>query len=237
MIHTLKTGDAIQLRSPTCNFGEYSAIDLIIDVKSGGKVTLARPSQPYHLLTVSEQSLETCFTSTTSKRGQVFDIILISHSDAHHMYYVRIRCFAHSNISDVYLTFQPNGTELIASRRKDEVTPIAPTAPNAPKVCAAHDFILQEVQSTKMTIRNTSLCKWQQDRFVLEGYLLVPAVVNMELCDACLRLINSELGTVGALTAGGLQFNKGKLSGLASNHSSVRDLVRIGCAGLLGKFS
>jgi len=84
------------------------------------------------------------------------------------------------------------------------------------------------------------LLPWQIQRFVLEGYLHLPKIADQERVDACNFVINKNLGTPGAVAAGGAQGQGlGKLGGAVSNCNEVRALVssRVVAAveGLLGR--
>ncbi len=61
--------------------------------------------------------------------------------------------------------------------------------------------------------------------FVQDGILHLPAIVDEILIDECLRVLNRQLGTPGAVVAGGAQKGLGKLQGSISQHASVRALV------------
>ena len=64
--------------------------------------------------------------------------------------------------------------------------------------------------------------KWQLRRFVMEGYLHIPEVANMDAVRNCLAVLNHELGVPGRVMAGGVQPQLGKLGGELSNCAAVR---------------
>jgi hypothetical protein len=182
-------------------------IDLIVDVKGKGDdtviVTLARPSKPYHLLTVSEQSLVVEYHSSPNRATSVFELFEQEPSGT-----VLVRCFAYDKKKQYYLNLTPDGS-LIALRCSGDMIPVFRI--ETPRVSAK--------------VSRLQLAGWQTDRFVLEGYLHIAAVVPEAQVDECLHLINQELGKVGALVAGGLQEGYGKLDGRFSNHETLRNLA------------
>jgi len=65
----------------------------------------------------------------------------------------------------------------------------------------------------------------QISSFVATGMLVVPSVVDTALVDDCLSVLNRQLGTPGAVMAGGAQSGLGKLQGSLTQHKAVRAVV------------
>jgi hypothetical protein len=65
----------------------------------------------------------------------------------------------------------------------------------------------------------------QMEHFVREGFLRIEGVVEDSKVDAALRQINHALGKPGALSSGGAQHNLGKLDGIYSSRTEIRDLL------------
>ena len=70
----------------------------------------------------------------------------------------------------------------------------------------------------------THLNASQLHSFVKDGYLHLPAIVDLHKINECNRIINHLLGKPGELHAGGIQEGMGKLGGGLSNCKVVRSL-------------
>jgi len=75
------------------------------------------------------------------------------------------------------------------------------------------------------TNNRRSLSYWELQRFIMEGYLHVPNIIDINIINNCLRFLNYHLGIPGSVTPGGAQNGLGKLSGSISNSKEVRDLL------------
>ena len=64
----------------------------------------------------------------------------------------------------------------------------------------------------------------QMEHFIREGFLRIEVVEDSKV-DAALRQINHALGKPGALSSGGAQHNLGKLDGIYSSRTEIRDLL------------
>jgi hypothetical protein len=70
--------------------------------------------------------------------------------------------------------------------------------------------------------------QWQIRRFISEGYLQIPSVVQKEKIDECVRQLNHHLGKPGDIVAGGVQGGEqlGKFTGHLSNCPAVKELLK-----------
>jgi hypothetical protein len=209
---TLHKGDLITLSTKTYVF----EMDLLVDMKSSSTLTLARPTQPYHLLSVSEQSLHVTFTPKTNPKSNIFELITIYETSTHLL--VHFRCFAHSNDRKIFLGINKD-MEFVTITNDD---------------LEDHTFIL--TFANKKHNVGFTLHLWQQQRFVLEGWLHLTGAMPIQLIDEALQVINIELGRVGSLQAGGAQVGFGKLGGSLSNNHTMRALVTQGVLPILESF-
>eukprot|EP01038_Epipyxis_sp_PR26KG_P014226 gene14226-19089_t len=121
-------------------------------------------------------------------------------------YYVTSADLAMSNVSTIFhMEILQNSSTTITS--------------NKPKLIQLH--------KTKI------LKKSHFRRFVLEGYLHIPNVINKQSLDSCLSEFNRTLGIPNALVRGGVQSNFGKFPGHLSNNNVIRDLFKTNIENIL----
>ena len=91
---------------------------------------------------------------------------------------------------------------------------------NIPLLKKANSIITNDSNNSSKSLRH-----WELQRFVMEGYVHVPSVVNQDTIKSCLLFLNYHLGLPGSVTAGGAQQGLGKLSGSISNSKEIRALL------------
>lgn len=194
-----RSGTLIEL---SASFGFTLRLVVNCVSEDGNVITLARPEEPYAWLSISDQTLAVTYSNTSNKKQSTFLAIRTEKS-------IQIKCFAYAKKASMAIYLGANADMQLTAAPLDALH--------------TKEFILKFPQTT---VKSITLYSWQQHRFVLEGYVQVPRVVDAEQIDGCLRVINTALGTVGALHAGGTQVGKGKLGGGLSNHPVLVDLAR-----------
>ncbi len=180
--------------------------NLLLEKKGKGSISLARPSQPYHRLSVL-QSGEVEFRIGSDKFC-LWRFISASESQKDHF-------FVQSCLSALFLKFDEN-SKVFQSMTTEPVA-----------------FRIQVVDSTTEILTSCSFTErksfefssWQLQRMLLEGYLVLPQHLPLHKVTSCLRVLNQHMGVPGALVKGGTQgVDVGKFEGGVTTCFEMRQL-------------
>ncbi len=172
-------------------------INFLVECK-GDFYYLAKPEAPYERLQLSVQKRALFYAAQVSK-SSLFKISLVEGTTD-----VLSVCSAIDG--SLYVGVAEDGN--LAIYDHESLFRIKPTSLRAVEVRERYQ-----------------LCSWQLNRFVLEGYLHLPNIVDEKLVFECNKKLNHYLGLPNFLVAGGAQLGLGKLAGSASNCKEVKDLI------------
>jgi hypothetical protein len=203
------TGDVISLLCPSNGFRTELLVECV-----GENLLLAELTSPYDRLRVvsmPDNSLTVIQCGGPPTRGSFFQ--LLEQDDGKYCFLSSVK--ANGQERQCALSLSVHG-RWIAVERSPKINVELNPSPS---------FLLRVKRKGSIIdigLPLITVTKWEIRRFVLEGYLILPKVVDIETAATCSAYINHELGKPGKVVAGGIQDGLGKLSGDASNNPAIR---------------
>lgn len=173
---------------------------VLVEVKGGVSVSLASPDMPYHRYCVRANGQLTVHEGVS--KGSVFIVEMIESAGASGGTLYRFRSPVPvprgSDVGEVayYLSVHVDGTLSCTVDSTDGSDVLG---------CDPSTLLCAEEQASVSSVSDSTpggLTRWQKNRFVAEGYLVVNDVVGAEELEQCQRLLMHNLGVPGAVHAG-----------------------------------
>lgn len=202
----------------------FGHINVFIIEKVGMQgCTLALTTNPYQRLTIDKDVA--LFKSGSIGANNVFRIDQLSEDTEKRLWTLSVNGNKKDGVARVYLGVTANGSYAVCSSiMGSNVESTNFYLKLLPHAYDSYDYsqCFTEVKSV------CPLKQWQTRRFVNEGYIHLPRIVDSAAIIECVRYLNHHLGRPGAIVAGGVQTGEslGKFDGHLSNCSAVRAVFK-----------
>ena len=208
----------------------YGHINAYIVERIGSQgYSLAQISNPYHRLTMGKEGI--AYKTGPVGVNNLFSIDSVSISDncsgSKQLYAMSVNGNKKENTERRYLSVCKDGSFAICASESINSNGVSSffervLIAEAPVLGSFSHYFEESVEPA------CPLKQWHIRRFINEGYMHLPSIVDKSYISECVRYLDHHLGKPGAIVPGGVQTceSLGKFEGHLSNSAAVRDVFK-----------